>query len=539
MNRHELHFHPSLKKPDSMGIFFLLVVIACACSFPDGPRARSQAEDGQISSLSGKEGELGAPAGRLHDYSAAGYRGGASPLPFVAVVASVKDFGAVGDGKTDDSRAFQSAVQSVQQGAILIPRGRYRITRPVILNKPEIVLRGEDRHETVLLAAHVPGDCSKTTQGPPNCAPYGGAAMLQIAGQVSGRRLATVVRSARRGNRALRLSSARSIRAGHFIRLRMRNPSDNSLGCHLYMNAGCLNAERRKWYAGRIVDWVVEVETVEGDIIVLARPLRLDVRAEWQPEIWSFDPTVQKSGIENLTIQFSGDAYAGHNDEQGHYAILVKDAYNCWVRDVTIVDADRGIEVSGGYNTIRNVSLRASARRSIRTAGVDATGHFGFSAGGPHAQDNLFADSQLETVFVHNLSVSSFANGNVFSRITSQAAHLDHHAGAPYENLFTEIAITDDASGLFMSGGNRANEPNGARTTVWNLTYKGAFSMGLAQEKLPGLNIVGVEGLAAAKPDNEVDWWIEPSSGSRIPKNLYEAQSASRTRENEIPRKPY
>jgi hypothetical protein len=530
MDCHELHLDPPLKKGDSRGIFFLLIVLACACSFPVGPRARPQAEESRTSTPWDKEDVLRTRADRIPDYSFGGYRGGANPLPIVPVVASVKHFGAVGDGKTDDSRAFQSALQSVQQGAILVPRGRYRISRPVILSKPGIVLRGEHRDETVVLAGHVPGDCSQRNQGPPNCAPYGGAAMFQIAGQVSGRRLATVVRSARRGERALRLSSARSIRAGQFIRLRMRNPSDNSLGCHLYLNAGCLNAERRKWYGGRIVDWAVEVETVEGETIILARPLRLDVRTQWEPEIWSFDPAVQESGIESLTIQFSGDAYGGHNDEQGHYGILIKDAYNSWVRDVTIVDADRGIEVSGGYNTIRNVYLRARARKFIRTAGVDATGHFGLSAGGPRAQDNLFTDSQVETVFVHNLSVSSFANGNVFSRITSKAAHLDHHAGGPYENLFTEIAITDDASGLFMSGGNRADEPNGARTTVWNLNYAGKLSVGLAKEKLPGLNIVGIEGLAAAKPNSDVDWWVEPPNGSRPPKNLYEAQLANRER---------
>jgi hypothetical protein len=35
------------------------------------------------------------------------------------------------------------------------------------------------------------------------------------------------------------------------------------------------------------------------------------------------------SGIENMTIQFSGEPYAGHNDEQGHYAVFLQDAYNC------------------------------------------------------------------------------------------------------------------------------------------------------------------------------------------------------------------
>jgi hypothetical protein len=362
--------------------------------------------------------------------------------------------------------------------------------------------------------------------------------MLQIAGSADGAKLANVMRGARRGARSLALSSAQSIRAGQFIRLRMRNPADNSLGCHLYMKAGCLNAQRRKWYSGHIVDWAVAVEKVEGDTITLARPLRLDVETRWQPEVWSFNPTVQDSGLENLTIRFSGEAYAGHNDEQGHYAILIKDAYHCWVRDVAIIDADRGIEVTGGYNTVRGVSLRASARTPIRTDGVDATGHYGLSAGGPRAHDNLFTDSQIETVFVHNLSVASFASGNVFSRIASELPHFDHHAGAPYDNLFTEITLTRSARGLFTSGGNRNDEPNGTRTTVWNVMYRPPLSTGTREKNLPGLNVVGVEGLRSEGPaQSPASWWIESWRGvETIPPNLYEAQLAHRTSQSEIPR---
>ncbi len=44
--------------------------------------------------------------------------------------ASVRDFGASGDGSTDDTEAFQSAVDS-GIGSIRIPAGRYRLTHPV------------------------------------------------------------------------------------------------------------------------------------------------------------------------------------------------------------------------------------------------------------------------------------------------------------------------------------------------------------------------------------------------------------------------
>jgi hypothetical protein len=516
-----------MKSSRTQAVFWLLgFFIAAGCSVSDPSSRGKQFTAAGVSELWGANGELWNSAGRLPDYSFAGYHSGLRELPEVRVVASVKDFGAVGDSTTDDTAAFEAAVASVTHGAILIPRGRYRITRPVTLKRSAVVLRGEDRHETIILAGHVPGDCSVRNQGPPNCAPYQGVAMFQIAGEVSGAKISSVVQNAKRGERKVQVTSARPIRAGQFIRLRMRNPADNSLGCHLYAEAGCLNAERRKWYAGRIVDWVVEVESVDGNTITFTRPLRLDVRKEWDPEIWSFRSSVQESGIENLTIQFSGEPYAGHNDEQGHYAILLRDAYHCWIRDITIIDADRGIDVSGGYNTITGVMLRASARTPVSTANVGATGHFGLSVGRPRGQDNLFVDSHIETVFVHNLSVASFANGNVFSRITSQLPHFDHHAGAPYENLFTEITLTGAADDVFKSGGNRPNEPNGTRTTVWNVTYHGALRTGKSASKLPGLNIVGVSGMASRKPaQTSDDWWVESWPGANTePANLYEAQ---------------
>jgi hypothetical protein len=148
------------------------------------------------------------------------------------------------------------------------------------------------------------------------------------------------------------------------------------------------------------------------------------------------------------------------------------------------------------------------------------------SAARPRAQDNLFVGSRLETAFVHNLSVASFANGNVFSRIASQVPHFDHHGGAPYENLYTEITLTHAAQDLFKSGGNRPDEPNGTRTTLWNVSYQGSLDIGKSEDKLPGLNIVGVGGLSARAPErSSAEWWIESWPGTdTVPPNLYEAQ---------------
>jgi hypothetical protein len=55
---------------------------------------------------------------------------------------SVKDFGAVGDGTTDDTAAIQAAVTACSiGGTVLFPAGQYKLTAAVTINKP-ITIQG-------------------------------------------------------------------------------------------------------------------------------------------------------------------------------------------------------------------------------------------------------------------------------------------------------------------------------------------------------------------------------------------------------------
>jgi hypothetical protein len=478
-----------------------------------------------VSDLYGASGEKWNPAGRLPDFSWAGYRSG-EPIPAIPVKANVRDFGARGDGRADDTRAFRQAIAAVKAGAILIPKGCYRISGILEIAKPDLVLRGEGEGATVLFLEKPLKDLVKEV-------PYYGG-IIRIVGKDEGRKMADVTAPARRGETWLTVRSPNTIRTGQMIRLRMRNPEDDSLGRHLYADQGELNAERRKWYAGQIVNWAVPVKNVAGGAIEMARPLRLDVRPQWQPEIWSHEPTVHDVGIENMTIEFPNAQYAGHWKEEGYFAIYLNAAYDCWVRSVTIIDPDIGVVVyGGGRNEVTSVTLKTRWRTGAQTA--SETGHYGLVASS-HAQDSLFENCRLETTFVHNLSYNAFANGNVFSSITCQTGRFDHHGAAPYENLFTDIVITKNAGDLFMSGGNRADEPNaGARTTFWNIrTHGGKFPGRIpihasGSPRLPQVNIIGIDRWPTRKTATEE--WIEQWPGETTqPPNLYRAQRAERFR---------
>jgi hypothetical protein len=61
------------------------------------------------------------------------------PLPPVETWASIKSFGATGDGKTDDLPAFQAAIAKAK--VIFLPAGRYRVSDSIRL-KPDTILVG-------------------------------------------------------------------------------------------------------------------------------------------------------------------------------------------------------------------------------------------------------------------------------------------------------------------------------------------------------------------------------------------------------------
>ncbi len=75
-------------------------------------------------------------------------------IPDRPVCANVLDFGAKGDGVTNNFEAFSKAIESVTDGgAIIIPEGDYLVKSGFSINKP-VVFRGEGPDKTRLLIDH-------------------------------------------------------------------------------------------------------------------------------------------------------------------------------------------------------------------------------------------------------------------------------------------------------------------------------------------------------------------------------------------------
>ena len=469
-----------------------------------------------VSSLWGSKGEAWKEDSRLPDFSFAGYRLGEAPLPTVPVVGDVRSHGARGDGQSDDTEAFKAAVKAPPRGAILVPPGRYVLTDVIEIRRSGIVLRGAGPDKTILVipkslqqihpAENVDGFKSRYS--------FSGG-FLAVTGSDRGRKLAEVAAPTRREERRLTLARPAGVRPGQFVRLVMNNHP--GLGRHLHadqLEAGKATFQERK----NFVDWAARVAAVEGGVIVLDRPLRLDVRPEWDPEILSCDPSVEEVGIEDLAFEFPGVPKKKHLEEEGFNAIHLRGAVNCWVRNVSCTDADNGVIVSG----CRFCTVQRGRFREARRTGL--TGHHALWATGG-SQDCLFEEFRMETKYVHDLTVEGLANGNVFRRGTGVSVNFDHHRNAPYENLFTDIDV-GDPSRVWTSSGRGDRGPHaGARETFWNIrAASGRFP------KVPGdwpqIIVVGMAGTARdTTPDRQ---WVEPVNGPLQPPDLYEAQRRRR-----------
>ena len=482
----------------SFRTFLCLVTLAAASPLPVAPAAESE--------LWGKAGEKWSPAGNLPDFSWAGYHHGEEPPPHLPPGKSVKDFGATGDGVTDDSAAFLKALAEVN-GAIEVPAGRYVIRQILEITRSGVVLRGEGPQKSILVCPiplnDVKEDWGATTGGERTSNYSWSGGFVSLRGEMQNNVITKIMRVAKRGDHELTVGGTSHLSLGQQVIVQVKDTPENTLAAYLYSgDSGNITKLEGKTHA-YLICRITAIDPASGTIWI-DRPLRFDTQLEWLPVVKSLSPTVTESGVESLGFEFPPTPYGGHFKELGQNPLAMNGVMNCWARDLEFVNPDSGPFINSVFCTIRGITYK-----SVRPADAHGySGHHGIYFGG---DDNVFADFDFQTKFIHDLSVSHCA-GNVIENGRGVDLSFDHHRRAPYENLYTNL---DAGSGsrLWMCGGGYAlGKHCGARGTFWNIRTELPVHLPPEDFGPATLNIVGLR-LNPEGPQEPVE-----------PLNIHEAQ---------------
>ena len=472
------------------------------------------------SRLWGRDGERWHAKSRLPDYSYAGYHRGECSLPARMPVASVRTFGARGDGKTDDTRAFQRALDEAGGRAIAVPPGRYRITDILHIRTSGTVLVGAGPDRSVLVFPRsleaIRPNPGHTTSGKPTSNYSWSGGMIEARGRWETRLLAPITRPARRGDRVLHVAWPRPFRPGAEVRLVLEDDDRQTLARHLYAgdpgDIGNLSGLRETWFAR-----VLAVDTKQK-AITLDRPLATDVRLAWNPRLFPARSTIEEIGIEALALEFPVRPYDGHFTEQGYNGVAFTHVRNGWIRNMVIRNADSGIFLRGSANLTVTRIVWTSRRKPHRLR--HSTGHHGISMTG---QDLLLSDFDFQTRFIHDITMSRGSAGNVVRRGKGRDLAFDHHRYANHSNLFSCIDAGEGTNIYHSGGGSHRGRHCGAWTTFWNIRTRRPvpFPAGWAPD---AIQVVGVvpRGKPVLDPEGR---WFEPVDPEKLePADLYEAQ---------------
>lgn len=490
--------------------------------------------------------------------SYAGYRHGEVPLPSpLGPLVDVTEHGAAPDDGLDDTSALRAALATVGDGGAVVyfPNGTYDVSGPLFVHTDHTVLRGESRDGTRLVFSESLltsyGANTKPDTGQSRWSWSGGLIWFTPASKNTyrpdtsnlgatfdeswdvGAELGAVTSSALRGERTFQVQESSALVAGEYVFVQVDNAADLSLLEHLTGDGAW--AEGYDWSeqnSARVLPgaypaivWPAQIESVEGTSVTLHQPLRFDLRPEWNPRLRAVGATIRESGLENLTIELQRDyawSFEGnHNQEPGWNGPWFNLAVDCFLRGVTVIDADMGLGVSASKNVTLS-DFRLESSNAERELYHHATTMRMFSS------DVLFEKFTIDNQPFHGINVEGFSTGGVWSEGAMAHGTFDTHRNLPLDCVHTEIVINNDAT---RGGAPDAGPVMGARFANWNVEVTNGRNHMIGEADLmPQGALVGVRGADVNEPGNSA-CLIEGSgvtAPAPNPGNLYQAELALR-----------
>lgn len=299
----------------------------------------------------------------LRDYSYAGYHHGEKAIPTVDYPkVDITKYGAVANDGHSDRQAFIKAIRAAEKlarkqgGAILfVPKGTFRLHeagedhKPISISASNIVLRGEDRNESILFMA-VPND----PQNPKNkwsCPPL----VQFIPTSTKSQKVTAIMKSAPIGARTVQVKSTKGLTVGQFVAVHLKH-TDDTLIDETVAPYKVNKKWRQLWDRGVMVESYLQIKALTKNTITFEEPMMTPVDTRWPWSIVAF-PTLQEVGVENLT--FLGnfqEKFVHHKNwlhDSGYSLLSMRACFNSWMREVTF----RNVSSAAGLVASANISV--------------------------------------------------------------------------------------------------------------------------------------------------------------------------------------
>lgn len=323
-------------------------------------------------------------------------------IPDVTNVVNILDFGAKGDGITNDYEAFKAAISAVTDGgAVFIPEGQYLIKSQLSFNKP-VVIRGEGIDKTHLLIEHHSDAFEIIT--------YKRGTWTDLVGGFT------------KGSRELLVENGKMFKSGQYVEIQQDNNPN------IMYTLPDWNVD----WADSAVGQIAKIVSIEGNTLTIDNPLKHDYKQNLNPIIRT-QGFVEHVGFEDFSVK--------RVDTSDTSIFYFKNVANCWVKNIHSKLARKcHIHINTGYG----IEIRDSFFD-------DATDWSGGGHGygiqlGLHST-NCLIENNIFKHLRHSMLAQLGSNGNVFGYNYSIEPHqssgdnwvpadVSLHGHYPHANLY-------------------------------------------------------------------------------------------------------
>ena len=308
-----------IMKSTKKRLFILCLISAFTVQHHQAQSFPLQVKDGKITYIQDTRGN------RILDFSYCGYKSSETDIPAVANAIFVPY------QESDASDIIQRAINYVStlkpdangfRGAVLLDKGVFNIEKSLRISASGVVLRGSDKHKTVLLKHGVDRGALLYIEG--------------INNPVSQDSLKITANYIPVNQTSIELKSVANLKVGD--RLKIVRPSTkewiSAIGCDIF--GGGISA--LGWKPGDMdVSWDRTITAINGNFVTIHAPLTVAIDNQFGGAKickYEWSGRISNSGVENLSLMSDYNKQYPKDEDHCWTGVSVENAENCWVRQI-------------------------------------------------------------------------------------------------------------------------------------------------------------------------------------------------------------